>query len=179
MVIAEALFRRQQEERRAPLLPDPVSALVLDFDGVFTDNYVMVSEDGHESVTCNRSDGLGLSQIKQANIPIMVLSSEENPVVTARCRKLGLEYLQGSRDKRATLLDWLGRYGVNPANVIYVGNDANDLPCMELVGCSIAVNDAHPYVLRAAHIVLSKRGGSGAIREICDLILAKKGGSDA
>ena len=175
VAIAEVLFRKQQEGLRLQLLPDPVSALVLDFDGVFTDNGVIVSEDGQESVTCSRSDGLGLSQIKQANIPIMVLSTEENPVVAARCNKLGLEYLQGSQDKRAALLDWLGRHTVNAAQVVYVGNDINDLPCMELAGCSVAVKDAHPNVLRAAHIVLSNPGGGGAIREICDLIIAKKG----
>ena len=172
--IAEVQFLRQQEELRLQLLPDPVLALVLDFDGVFTDNSVIVSEDGKESVICNRSDGLGLSQMKKANIPIMVLSTEENPVVASRCGKLGLDYLQGLSDKRAALQDWLRRCGVNASNVVYVGNDINDLPCMELVGCSIAVNDAHRDILRVAHIVLSKPGGRGAIREVCDLILAKE-----
>ena len=175
LAIAEMLLRRQQEEARIRLLPETVAALVLDFDGVFTDNSVLVSQDGHETVICNRSDGMGLSRIKEAGIPVLVVSTEENPVVSARCRKLGLECLQGLQDKRAALLQWLERQGISPANAVYVGTDVNDLPCMEPVGCSVAVSDAHPDVLSAARLVLSEPGGHGAIREICDLILTKKG----
>lgn len=175
LAIAELLLRQQQEEVKIQLLPDTVEALVLDFDGVFTDNSVLVSQDGHEAVTCNRGDGMGLSKLKKAGILVTVLSAEENPVVLARCTKLGLDCLQGLQDKRAAMLEWLERQGVSLANVVYVGNDVNDLPCMELVGCSGAVSDAHPDVLSAARLVLSKPGGHGAVREICDLILVKAG----
>lgn len=177
LVIAEVLLREQQEQARLQLLPNPVAALVLDFDGVFTDNRVFVFEDGSEAVACNRSDGLGLALLKRASLPLLVLSTEENEVVSARCRKLGIECLQGLQDKRAAMVEWLQRQKVSAANVVYLGNDTNDLPCMELVGCSVAVNDAHPEVRVAAHIVLSKPGGYGAIREICDLILTKMGGN--
>ena len=104
---------------------------------------------------------------------MIVLSTEENPVVSARCRKLGLECLQGLQDKRAAMLEWLKRQGISPAKAVYVGNDVNDLPCLQAVGCSVAVSDAHPDVLSAARIVLSKPGGHGAIREICDLIMLR------
>jgi len=178
-LVAETLIRERDKRERLLALPDPIGALVLDFDGVFTDNRVIVLQDGQEGVICNRSEGLGLAQIKQAGIPILVLSTEDNPVVSARCRKLGLECLQGLSDKRAALLIWLQERGLNNANVVYVGNDTNDVPCMESVGCSVAVGDCHPEVKRAARLVLSNGGGQGAIREICDLILARiRGKSD-
>ncbi len=173
LIVAEALLRKQQEQMKLQLLPNDISGLVLDFDGVFTDNRVHVFEDGREALVCNRSDGLGLTQIKQVAIPVLVLSSEKNSVVLSRCRKLGLESMQSVQDKRTALLDWLQKKKLSAANVVYVGNDINDLLCMEVVGCSVAVSDAHPKVRRAAHIVLSKPGGYGAIREICDLILKK------
>jgi len=175
LTITEVLLRKQQEEARIVLLPETVAALVLDFDGVFTDNSVLVSQDGREAIACSRSDGMGLAKLKKAGIPVIVLSAEENPVVSARCRKLGLECLQGLQDKRAAMLEWLERQGINPGNAVYVGNDVNDLPCVELVGCSVAVSDAHPDILSAVRIVLAKPGGHGAIREICDLILTKMG----
>ena len=173
--ITEVLLRTQQEELNLQLLPHNVAALVLDFDGVFTDNSVLVDQDGHEAVICNRSDGMGLARLRKAGIPVIVLSTEENPVVSARCRKLDLECLQGLQDKRAAMLEWLERQGISPANAVYVGNDVNDLPCMEIAGCSVAVSDAHPAVLPAAHVVLSRPGGHGAIREICDMILNRMG----
>lgn len=180
LIIAEVLFRKQQEQARLQLIPDPVSALVLDFDGVFTDNRVLVSENGRETVVCSRGDGMGLSRLRRVDIPVLVLSTEENPVVSARCRKLGLECIQGLADKRGALSDWLRKHDLDPTNVVYVGNDINDLPCLKLVGCGVVVSDAHPEVRRAAHIVLSKPGGGGAIREICDLILERdKRESDA
>lgn len=171
LVVAEALLLERQRRERIVQVPKPVAALILDFDGVFTDNGVVVLQNGTEAVVCNRSDGLGLAKVKKAGIPVLVLSTEQNAVVSARCRKLGLECLQGLEDKGGALRKWLGERNLDPARAVYVGNDTNDLSCMEAVGCSVAVTDAHPVVLRAAHMVLSRRGGHGAIREVCDLIL--------
>ena len=175
-IIAETLLRHRQQQMKLDALPDPISALVLDFDGVFTDNRVLVLEDGHEGVFCNRSDGHGLALVRGLRIPVLVLSSEENPVVLARCRKLGLECLHGVRDKQAALSKWLQERGLDAAHVVFVGNDVNDLPCMEFVGCSVAVSDAHPSVEAAASLVLAALGGRGAIREICDLICERIAG---
>ena len=175
-IIAETLLQHRQQQMMLNVLPDPVSALVLDFDGVFTDNRVLVLEDGREAVFCNRSDGHGLALVRDMRIPMLVLSSEENPVVLARCRKLGLECLHGVRDKRAVLSRWLQERGLDAAHVVFVGNDVNDLPCMEFVGCSVAVSDAHPAVRAAACLVLAAPGGRGAIREICDLICERMAG---
>ncbi|MFC2023761.1 cytidylyltransferase domain-containing protein [Chloroflexota bacterium] len=175
-IVAEALLQHRQQLASLQSLPDPISALVLDFDGVFTDNGVLVLEDGREAVFCNRSDGLGLAQLAHLNIPVLVLSSEVNAVVLARCDKLGLECLHGLEDKLAALSRWLQEHGLTAAHVVFVGNDVNDLGCLQAVGCGVAVSDAHPKVLAAAQIVLSRPGGRGAIRELCDLMVEKLGG---
>jgi len=169
--IAEVLLRHREQARRAELLPKPISALVLDFDGVFTDNHVVVREDGLESVRCHRGDGWGLSGLKAMGLPLLVISSEKNPVVAARCDKLGLPYAQAIEDKLTTLTDWTREHGISLESLVYLGNDVNDLACLEAVGCGVVVNDAHPEVVPSAQMVLERRGGQGAIRELADLIL--------
>ena len=164
------LKRRKQEEERESL-PHPLELVVFDFDGVFTDNKVLVSEDGVESVWCDRSDSLGMNRLQQAGVPVLVISTERNAVVGARCRKMGIECFQGVENKRLALEHVLGQRGIHPANVVYVGNDLNDLDCMRLVGCGIAVADATPAVMHVARIVLKEKGGHGAVREVCDLIV--------
>ncbi len=171
LLIAEVLLREQQRKQKLQLLPRPVSALVLDFDGVMTDNRVVVFEDGREGVLVNRSDGWGIARLKQTGIPILVLSSEENPVVQARCRKLGIEFRQGVQDKLGALKEWTKSRNIDPVHVVYVGNDENDIPCLQWVGCGVVVNDAHPKAKQAACLILDNPGGQGAVREIADLIL--------
>ncbi len=172
--IAEAMLRRQAEGQRQMSLPQPVAALVMDFDGVFTDDKVIVLQDGREAVRCSRSDGMGIGRLKKTGLPMWILSTEPNPVVQARANKVGLPCLQGVQDKGATLAKLIQEQGWDAQRVIYLGNDINDLPAMALVGCVAAVADAHPAVLERAHIVLSRRGGDGAIRELCELILAQE-----
>lgn len=169
--VAEMLLRRQMQEHKSQALPNKIAALVLDFDGVFTDNKVIVFQDGSEAVRADRSDGWGIGQLKKTGLPILVLSTEANPVVSARASKLKLPYLQGLQDKWPALKAWLDERSIDPAQVIYVGNDDNDLTCMANVGCTIAPADAYPNVLEIADLVLDHRGGDGAIRELCDLIL--------
>lgn len=170
--VAEVLLQAQNAQANARHLPVTIAALVLDFDGVFTDNKVIVFQDGREAVMCDRGDGWGIGQLKKTGLPLLILSTEPNPVVKARADKLGLPCLQNIPDKWATLDTWLQEQGIDPAQVVYIGNDANDLPCMTRVGCAVAPADAHPSARTAAHIVLDHRGGDGAIRELCDLILA-------
>lgn len=159
--------------RRRPL-PEQVDMVIFDFDGVMTDNRVWVDQDGRESVAANRSDGLGISVMRKAGIPVMVLSTEKNPVVTARCRKMNIPVLQGQDDKASALRALFQEKQLDPRNVVYVGNDTNDLPCFPLVACAVAVADAQPEVLRQADLVLSQRGGHGAVRELCDLLIQRK-----
>lgn len=173
--ITEILMQEQQKKDKLNLLPDTITALVLDFDGVFTDNRVIVFQDGREAVICNRGDGLGLSRLKKAGLSILVLSSEQNPVVQSRCNKLKISCVQGIDDKLAALRDWLNERKIDSTGVVYIGNDINDLACLNFVGCGIAVSDAHPSVITAANIVLSAPGGWGAIRELTDLMETSRG----
>jgi YrbI family 3-deoxy-D-manno-octulosonate 8-phosphate phosphatase len=160
---------------RAPRpLPADVQLLVLDFDGVMTDNRVWVNEEGSEQVAANRSDGLGFILLRRAGVQSAVISMEQNPVVAKRCEKLDIPYLSGIEDKATALKSLMSNKGVAASNVVYIGNDTNDLPCFPLVGCAAAVADSHPDVLRQADLKLSKDGGHGAVRELCDLILANK-----
>jgi len=148
--------------------PDRVDLVVFDFDGVFTDNRVWVAAGGHEWVACSRSDGIGLQALRDLGVPMMVLSTEPNPVVADRCRKLALPCEHGVADKGARLRALLAERNIDAAHVVYVGNDINDLDCLRTVGCPVVVADAHPAVRSVARIVLTERGGLGAVRELCD-----------
>jgi len=154
-------------------LPEKVELLVLDFDGVVTDNRVWTDEEGREMVASLRSDSLMLRRLKQAGVAVIVLSSEVNPVVAARAQKIGAEAIHGVGidDKGRMLQELLAARKIEPSRVVYVGNDLNDLPCFAIVGWAVAVGDAYPQVLRAADYVTAKAGGAGAVREVCEIIL--------
>ena len=152
-------------------LPSRVALVVFDFDGVMTDDRVWVDQDGRESVAAHRGDGMGIALLRKAGIPAIVISTEPNPVVAARCRKLGLPLQQDVQDKAEALRKLLTELQVDPAQVVYLGNDVNDLPCFPLVGCAGVVADAHPAAKAAADLVLEHNGGHGAVRELVDLIL--------
>ena len=156
-------------------LPKQIDLVVFDFDGVMTDDRVWVDQEGHEAVAANRRDGMGIAALHKAGIPMVVLSTEPNPVVSARCRKLELPVIQGLSDKSAALHLLLQERQLDPSHVVYLGNDVNDLPCFHLVGCSVVVADAHPDVIVHADIVLSHPGGRGAVRELCDRIIVNQG----
>ena len=162
--------------RAAQASPDfeRVKLVVFDFDGVMSDNRVLVMQDGTEGALCNRSDGLGIGLLKETGMPMLVLSKEQNPVVGARCRKLGLECHQGIDDKITRLRELVASRGLTMADVAYVGNDINDLACMREVGLPIAVADAYPPVLAVAKMITSKPGGCGAVREVCDALIAAR-----
>jgi len=117
---------------------------------------------------------MGINQLQKAGFRMIVLSSEKNPVVEARCRKLNLPVIQGVDEKSSVLKKYLFDYNINPEQVIYIGNDINDLPCFPEVGCAFAVADAHPVAIRQADIVLRHNGGQGAVREVCDLLLQSR-----
>ncbi len=172
--VAEVLMRKQQTKQSIAMLPDQIAALVLDFDGVFTDNKVILSQNGLEAVICDRSDGWGLAQLRKLNLPMLVLSSEENPVVQTRCSKLGIPCQHGVTDKLPVLTNWLSEHRIELSKAVYVGNDVNDIDCLQSVGCGVVVQDADPMAKEAARIVLSQRGGRGAIRELVNMILQKQ-----
>lgn len=147
--------------------------IVYDFDGVMTDNRVLVLQDGSEAVLANRADGWGIGQLRQAGFRQIILSTETNSVVAARARKLGLEVLQGSGDKLCDLTAFCQLHRIALERVLYVGNDVNDLEAMRRVGYAVAPADAHPAVLAVTKHVTRARGGEGVIKELSELLLTR------
>ncbi|WP_066945463.1 acylneuraminate cytidylyltransferase [Streptomyces lushanensis] len=150
---------------------DDVDAVVLDFDGTQTDDKVLVDSDGRETVAVHRGDGLGIAAMRRSGLELLILSTEQNPVVAARARKLQVPVLHGIDRKDLALKQWCDEHGITPERVLYVGNDVNDLPCFGLVGWPVAVASAHDAVRAAARAVTTTPGGEGAIREIAAWLL--------
>ena len=148
-----------------------IRALFLDFDGVITDNKVLTDGDGKESVVCDRSDSLGMDMLKKAGIAIAVISKERNKVVSARCKKLGIECIQGIDNKISAFKEELVKRNLRAENTAFMGNDVNDIECIKAAGIGIAVNNSHPAALKAADYITSRNGGDGAVREVAELIL--------
>lgn len=168
LALAEALAA-------ASALPEPITAsvLVTDFDGVHTDDTATVDSEGRESVRVSREDGMGVSRLRRAGIPMLILSTEQNPVVARRAEKLKVPVLHGVDDKASALAAWAAEHGIRLADIAYVGNDVNDLGALGIVGWPIAVANAHPQVKAAARVVLSRRGGEGAVREVIERMLPR------
>ena len=151
-----------------------IKALVMDFDGVLTDNKVIVNEDGSESVTCSRDDGYAIEKIKELGIITLILTREENNVVIARARKLNTEIIKGEEEKLETLKKWCLKNNIFPEGLAYIGNDLPDIECLEYAKFSFCPADAFVIVRKKAEFILKKKGGDGCIREILeDYILAK------
>ena len=144
--------------------------VVFDFDGVFTDNRVWVSETGEESVACWRGDGIGLRRLDDAGVPYVIVSTEPNTVVARRAEKLRARCVHGVDDKPAVVQEEAERAGVALEAVSYVGNDVNDAACLESVGLPAVPADAWPEVVPLARWVLERPGGRGCVRELCDAI---------
>ena len=156
-------------------MPKKIDLIICDFDGVLTDNRVWTDQDGKESIAAWRSDSLRIGELRAQGVEVMIISSEPNTVVATRAKKMGVEAIHGVglQEKGRVMREVLEQKKVPAENVIYIGNDLNDLPCFEVAGWSVAVADAYPEVIRAADHVLTKIGGHGALRELCDLILSR------
>jgi YrbI family 3-deoxy-D-manno-octulosonate 8-phosphate phosphatase len=152
--------------------PTGIDLLVFDFDGVLTDNHVYVDELGRETVRCSRADSLGIARLQaRKNIPMLILSTEENPVVGARAAKMNIPAIQSCGDKAAFLKRHAEQKGFALESILYVGNDLNDLEAMRLVGYPVCPSDAHAAIREISRVILSCPGGSGAVRELCDMLL--------
>jgi 3-deoxy-D-manno-octulosonate 8-phosphate phosphatase (KDO 8-P phosphatase) len=151
-----------------------IRLVVFDFDGVFTNNLVLVLQDGTEGVLCNRSDGLGLQALRDRGVELLVLSTEVNPVVTVRCRKLEIPCFQGCEDKAVVLEEQAAGLHIALEETAFLGNDVNDLGCLKKVGLPACVADSHPAVPASCKYVTKRPGGGGAVRELCDLIAEAK-----
>jgi len=151
-----------------------IQMVVFDFDGVFTDNRVLVMQDGTEGVFCSRADGFGLAALRSAGVQSLVISKEVNPVVGERCKKLRIPCIQGCDNKQEVLTREIRQLGISLERVAYVGNDINDIECLEIVGLPVCVSDAWPPVKEFSKIVTKAKGGYGAVREFCDFIVDVK-----
>jgi len=143
-----------------------VKLIVYDFDGVITDNKVMLCENGFETVVVNRSDGLGVEEIKKLGIKQLILSKEKNEVVKRRSMKLNIPVLNGVEDKKTILLSYCDKHNIKCGEVIYIGNDMNDLEVMRFVGIPICPSDACDEIKAVSKLVLSSKGGEGVVREL-------------
>ena len=156
------------------VFPKHPKLLVMDFDGVLTDNRVWVNENGEEMVAANRGDGLGLGLLREiGSVECLVISKERNPVVEARCKKNNLPVMQAVDDKANALRQVMLDKHLKPDEVIYIGNDINDSPCFDVVGYAVCPSDSHPEVLRRADLILTRPGGFGVVRELCDILIAR------
>lgn len=146
-----------------------IRLVAFDFDGVFTDNKVYVFQDGSEAVCCYRGDGIGLEKLKRLGIATVIISTEVNPIVGVRAKKLGIPCVQGCADKLAALQKVAGENGISLDQAAFVGNDLNDRACLQNVALPIVVQDAHAEVAKLAMYRTQTAGGQGAVREVCDL----------
>lgn len=162
------MFKSDQEIREKL---SGIRVLFYDFDGVMTDNRVMVDQNGIESVFVNRSDGLAVSRLKKAGYIQVVVSTETNPVVEKRAEKLGIPVIHGVDDKGEIIRRYLSGNGTGRAETLFIGNDLNDLPAFEAVGVRICPVDAYDAVKQAADLILQSAGGAGVIRELMEYLL--------
>lgn len=150
-----------------------IDLIAYDFDGVMTNNTAIIFQDGTEAVTVNRSDGLGVSYIRDLKIPQIIISTEANSVVKARANKLKIDSHQNCHNKKALLLKICKENDYNLSKTMFVGNDYNDIEAMKVVGYPVAPADAHSDVLDIASYVLEAKGGDGIVKEIFEKLIKK------
>ena len=152
-----------------------VRLLVLDVDGVLTDGGLHYDADGRESKVFNVRDGYGIQQAMAAGIDIAVISGRHSRAAAARLSELRVPHVfLGRNDKRQVLDELLAELAISPEHIACVGDDVTDLEILGIAGLAITVADAHPDVLPAVHWVTRATGGRGAVREICDLLVASR-----
>ena len=171
LLLVEALLASSSVGDTKTKPPKGIKVLVTDFDGVHTDDCVYLNQNGEESVKCSRSDGMGIEMLRKAGIAVLILSKESNPVVSARAKKLGIPVIQQCEAKKPTLEKWLTEQGLTPQQLAYMGNDLNDLECLNMAAWACCPADARPEVKAVAHYVTEKNGGHGAVREVADCLL--------
>lgn len=150
--------------------------LILDVDGVLTDGRLFFDNEGAEYKCFHARDGHGMKLLQLTGVRIAVISGRQSDTVALRMKNLGVEYVfQGHENKRAAFAELIATTGLTPEQCAYVGDDLLDLPIMQCVGLSIAVQDANFAVKERADWCTSLAGGEGAVREVCDLIMQAQG----
>jgi 3-deoxy-D-manno-octulosonate 8-phosphate phosphatase (KDO 8-P phosphatase) len=147
-----------------------INLIVYDFDGVMTDNKVLVMENGMESVVCNRADGLGVDMIREMGIKQIILSTESNIVVNVRAKKLNLQVIQNCKNKKNALTTFCNDNRYSLDSVLYVGNDVNDEEAMKIVKYPVCPNDANEVIKELSCYITKAAGGCGVVRELADIL---------
>jgi len=147
---------------------DNIDVFVFDFDGVLTNNLVQIDENGKESVSCSRADGLAFDVLRKLNKSVYIMSTEKNPVVLARAKKLKIQALQGIENKADTLSILSESKGYDLSRILYVGNDLNDFHAMKICGYSVCPIDSHIKIKELSNVVLNTSGGKGVVRELLE-----------
>lgn len=153
-----------------------IELIIFDVDGVLTDGALYLDDEGRESKAFNSRDGHGMVMLREAGVPMAVITGRTSELVRIRMESLGIQHLyQGQRDKRPAFADLLAKTGLDPDQTAYIGDDVVDLPVMSRVGLAIAVQDAHAFVKQHAHWITPHPGGRGAARDAAELILEARG----
>lgn len=149
-----------------------IKLVIFDVDGVLTDGSLFIGDDGMEYKAFYSRDGLGMKMLQKTNVKIGIITGRTSEVVTHRMNSLGIEHVyQGQDDKLPAYEDLKNKLKLSTEQIAYIGDDVVDLPVMKKVGLAIAVQDAHPLVLKHAHWQTSHAGGRGAARDVCELIM--------
>jgi 3-deoxy-D-manno-octulosonate 8-phosphate phosphatase (KDO 8-P phosphatase) len=150
---------------------DSIDAFIFDFDGVLTNNLVQINQDGLESVSCSRADGLAFDVLNTIRKPSYIISTEKNPVVAVRAKKLKIPAIQSVEDKSKVIIELTNKNGFKLENIFYVGNDLNDYNAMKLCGYSACPSDSHTKIKQLATFSLKTKGGEGVVRELLEDIM--------
>jgi 3-deoxy-D-manno-octulosonate 8-phosphate phosphatase (KDO 8-P phosphatase) len=153
-----------------------VKLVIFDVDGVLTDGSLYLGDDGQEYKSFNSRDGHGMKMLQKSGVVIGIITGRTSEVVRIRMESLGVEHVyQGKQHKLPAYEELRDKLGLVDEEIAYVGDDVVDLPIMRRVGLAIAVNDAHPFVLRHAHWQTPRNGGRGAARDVCEMVLEAQG----
>lgn len=152
-----------------------VRLLCVDVDGVLTDAGMYYGPDGEVLKKFNTRDGMGLARVREAGVAVAIISGEDSAIVHARAAKLKIDdVFIGANNKRLAIDELCSRHGIALDEIAFIGDDLNDLPALECVGLACAVADAAQPVIASAHYVSSRRGGDGAVRDVCELLIAAR-----
>ena len=150
---------------------DDIDAFIFDFDGVLTNNLVHLDQNGKEWVSCSRADGLAFDVLRKLNKPSFILSTEKNPVVSARAEKLKIQVFQGVNNKVDVLMNLINKNNFNIKKVLYVGNDLNDYRAMQLCEYTVCPADSHEKIKQISTVILKSNGGDGVVRELLEQVM--------
>ncbi len=153
-----------------------IKLLVCDVDGVFSDGRIYLGNDGEELKAFHTKDGFGIKALAASGVSIAIITGRDSVIVANRMKALNVAHIiQGQEDKLPALKALTDKLDLSPSEVAYIGDDIPDLACIKSVSLGIAVGDAHPFVIQSADYITFTRGGFGAVREVCDLIMQSKG----